>query len=128
MRRRLQSTAASLHEERGEIEPALALYRTVLRTRRTWSRRAPVVARILEKQGKAADARALWDEIVAAPPGKQGWLEAHYQSARLSVALGDQARACTVLRKVPDRHARQRQRRHAEEDPGDAARLSVVST
>jgi hypothetical protein len=59
------------------------------------------VARLLEKQGKAADARALWDEIVAGAPGKQGWLEAHYQSARLSLALGDQTRACAVLRKVP---------------------------
>jgi len=59
------------------------------------------VARLLEKQGKAADARALWDELVGTPPGKQGWMEAHYQSARLSVALGDQTRACTVLRQVP---------------------------
>jgi TolA-binding protein len=101
VRRRLQSTAASLHEERGEDDKALALYRAVLQDAPDVVSARAGVARLLEKQGKVADARALWDEIVAGPPGKQGWLEAHYQSARLSVALGDQARACTVLRKVP---------------------------
>lgn len=101
VRRRLQMTAASLHEERGALEPALALYRAVLQDAPgTVSARAGT-ARILEKQGESKEARALWDEIVSGPPGKQGWLEAHYQSARLSVVLGEQAAACTVLRKVP---------------------------
>jgi len=58
-------------------------------------------ARILEAQGKPADARALWDEVVAAPVGKPGWLEAHYESARLAVAGGDAQRACAVLKEVP---------------------------
>ena len=100
-RRRLQTTAASLHEERGELAPALALYRAVLEdSGDTVSARAGA-ARVLEAQGKAAEARALWDEIAGGGPGKSGWLEAHYQSARLSNALGDPARACTVLREVP---------------------------
>ena len=101
VRRRLQSTAASLHEERGELEPALALYRAVLKDGPDAVSARAGAARILEKQGKLGEARALWDEVIAAPPGKQGWMEAHYQSARLSVALGDQARACAVLRQVP---------------------------
>lgn len=101
VRRRLQSTAASLREEKGDLDAALALYRAVLQEAPdTVSARAGA-ARILEKQGKIAEARSLWDVIVDGPAGKQGWLEAHYQSARLSVALGEQARACTVLRKVP---------------------------
>ncbi len=100
-RRRLQTTAASLHEERGELAPALALYRAVLQeSADTVSARAGA-ARVLEAQGQPADARALWDEITAGGPGTSGWLEAHYQSARLSNALGEQARACTVLREVP---------------------------
>ena len=81
--------------------PRSRCYRAVLRTRPTSISARAGVARLFEKQGKLADARALWDEIVNGPTGKQGWMEAHYQSARLSVALGDQARACTVLRKVP---------------------------
>jgi tetratricopeptide (TPR) repeat protein len=101
VRRRLQSTAASLREERGEVEPALALYRAVLQDAPDVVSARAGVARLLEQQGKTADARALWDEIVGGPLGKQGWLEAHYQSARLSVVLGQQAQACTVLRKVP---------------------------
>lgn len=102
VRRRLQSTAASLREEKGDLDAALALYRAVLDDASdTVSARAGA-ARVLEKQGKLAEARALWDAIVDGPAGKQGWLEAHYQSARLSVALGDQPRACTVLRKVPN--------------------------
>ncbi len=101
VRRRLQSTAASLHEERGELEPALALDRAVLAEAPDVVSARAGAARILEKQGKVTDARALWDAIVDGPPGTQGWLEAHYQSARLSIALGDQARACTVLRQVP---------------------------
>ena len=101
VRRRLQSTAASLHEERGELEPALALYRAVLKDGPDAVSARAGAARILEQQGKVGEARALWDEVIAAPPGKQGWMEAHYQSARLSVALGDQARACAVLRQVP---------------------------
>ena len=101
VRRRLQSTAASLHEERGEFEPALALYRAVLKDAPDVVSARAGVARLLERQGKVGEARALWDEVIAAPPGKQGWMEAHYQSARLSLVLGDQARACAVLRKVP---------------------------
>ena len=101
VRRRLQSTAASLHEERGELEPALALYRAVLKDGPDAVSARAGAARILEKQGKLGEARALWDEVIAAPPGKQGWMEAHYQSARLSVALGDRVRACAVLRQVP---------------------------
>ena len=101
VRRRLQSTAASLHEEGGEIAPALVLYRAVLTDAPDVVSARAGVARILEQQGKAGEARALWDDVIAAPPGKQGWLEAHYQSARLSVVLGDQTRACAVLRTVP---------------------------
>jgi tetratricopeptide (TPR) repeat protein len=101
VRRRLQSTAASLHEEQGEREAALALYRAVLKEAPDVVSARAGVARMLEAEGKAGEARALWDEIVAAPPGKQGWMEAHYQSARLSLALGEQGRACEVLRKIP---------------------------
>lgn len=101
VRRRLQSTAASLREERGDLAPALALYRAVLRNAPDVVSARAGAARILEKQGKPAEARALWDEIVGGAPGTPGWLEAHYQSARLSVALGEQARACAVLRTVP---------------------------
>jgi tetratricopeptide (TPR) repeat protein len=101
VRRRLQATAASLHEERGELEPALALYRAVLKDGPDAVSARAGAARMLEAQGKLGEARALWDEVIAAPPGKQGWMEAHYQSARLSVALGDRARACAVLRQVP---------------------------
>ncbi len=101
VRRRLQSTAASLHEERGDVDPALALYRAILTEAPDVLSARAGAARMLEKQGKTTEARALWDEIVDGPPGKQGWMEAHYQSARLSVALGDQTRACTVLRQVP---------------------------
>jgi hypothetical protein len=101
VRRRLQSTAASLHEERGELAPALTFYRAVLQeSGDTVSARAGA-ARVLEAQGKTAEARALWDEITGGGPGKSGWLEAHYQSARLSNALGEPARACSVLREVP---------------------------
>ncbi len=101
VRRRLQSTAASLHEERGETEPALALYRTVLADAPDAVSARAGAARILEGQGKTDEARRLWDEVASAPPGKSGWLEAHYQSARLSLALGEQARACGVLKQVP---------------------------
>jgi TolA-binding protein len=101
VRRRLQSTAASLHEERGELEPALALYRAVLQDGPDVVSARAGAARVLEAQGKAGEARALWDEILTAPPGKPGWMEAHYQSARLSLALGEQARACQVLHEVP---------------------------
>jgi TolA-binding protein len=101
VRRRLQSTAASLHEEQGDLEPALKLYSALLQDAPDVVSARAGVSRILEAQGKKAEARAVWDAILTDPPGKQGWLEAHYQSARLSVALGDQARACTVLRQVP---------------------------
>lgn len=101
VRRRLQSTAASLYEERGELEPALALYRAVLKDASDVVSARAGAARVLEAQGKAGEARTLWDELIATPPGKQGWMEAHYQAARLSLVLGDQVRACTVLRTVP---------------------------
>ena len=101
VRRRLQSTAAALHEESGELGPALGLYRAVLKESPDVVSARAGAARVLEAQGKVADARTLWDEILAAPPGKAGFLESHYQAARLSVALGEQARACTVLKQVP---------------------------
>jgi len=101
VRRRLQSTAASLHEEAKELGPALSLYQAVLKDSADVVSARAGAARVLEAQGKLAEARALWDEILTAPPGKPGFLESHYQSARLSIALGDQARACTVLRQVP---------------------------
>lgn len=101
VRRRLQSTAASLHEEAGELGPALGLYQAVLKDSPDVVSARAGAARVLEAQGKVADARALWDEILGAGPGKPGFLESHYQSARLSVALGDKARACAVVRQVP---------------------------
>jgi tetratricopeptide (TPR) repeat protein len=101
VRRRLRSTAAALYEERGERDKALALYREILADEPDVLSARAGAARVLEAEGKSPDARALWDEIAAAPPERVGWLEAHYQSARLSVALGDAARACTVLREVP---------------------------
>ena len=101
VRRRLQSTAASLHEEAGELGPALGLYQDVLKNSPEVVSARAGAARILEAQGKIGEARALWDEILGAGPGKPGFLESHYQSARLSVALGDKARACTVAREVP---------------------------
>ena len=101
VRRRLGSTLAHLYEEAGERDKALALYREIIAAVPGAVSARAGAARILESQGKAADARALWDEITEAPSGKPGWLEAHYQSARLSVELGDPGRACTVLRQVP---------------------------
>jgi len=101
MRRRLQSTAAALREEQGDLAPALVLYRAVLRDAPDAVSARAGAARILEKQGQLGEARALWDEIVDGASGKQGWLEAHYQSARLSLAMGDRERACAVLRRVP---------------------------
>ena len=101
VRRRLQSTAASLHEESGDLGPALALYQAVLKDSPDVVSARAGAARVLEAQGKMAEARALWDEILTGGPGKPGFLESHYQSARLSVALGEQARACTVVRQVP---------------------------
>jgi hypothetical protein len=100
-RRRLRLTLAALHEEGGQGERALVLYREVLASEPEAVAARAGAARVLETQGKAGDARALWDEIVSAPAGRPGWLEAHYQSARLSVALGDAPRACTVLKEVP---------------------------
>ncbi len=126
MRRRLQSTAASLREERGDVEAALALYRAVLADAPDVVSARAGAARLLEKQGKLADARALWDEIVNGPTGKQGWMEAHYQSARLSVALGDQARACTVLRKVPAEMVVNANADTPKQHPGAAARVPAV--
>ena len=101
VRRRLRSTLAALYEEAGERDRALALYREVLATEPDVVSARAGAARILEAEGKPADARALWDEVAAAPVGKPGWLEAHYQSARLSVASGDAARACALLKEVP---------------------------
>jgi tetratricopeptide (TPR) repeat protein len=101
VRRRLRSTAAALSEENGDRAAALALYREILADEPDVVSARAGAARILEADGKGAEARALWDEVAAAPAGKPGWLEAHYQSARLSVAAGDAARACTTLKEVP---------------------------
>jgi TolA-binding protein len=101
VRRRLRSTLAALYEEGGQRDRALALYREVLATEPDVVSARAGAARILEAEGKASDARALWDEVLASPAGKPGWLEAHYQSARLSVASGDAQRACIVLKDVP---------------------------
>jgi Tfp pilus assembly protein FimV len=97
----LRSTLAALYEEGGDRDRALALYREVLATEPDVVSARAGAARILEAEGKPGDARALWDEVVASPVGKPGWLEAHYQSARLSVASGDPQRACGVLKEVP---------------------------
>ena len=101
VQQRLRATAARLYEDAGERDKALALYRESLAASPDAISARAGAARILEAQGKTGDARALWDEVSSAPPGKAGWLEAHYQSARLSVALGDAARACSVLKQVP---------------------------
>jgi tetratricopeptide (TPR) repeat protein len=101
VQRRLRSTLAALYEESGQTEKALAMYREILSTEPEVVSARAGAARILESQGKSGDARALWDEILTSSAGKPGWLEAHYQSARLAVAAGDAARACTVLREVP---------------------------
>jgi tetratricopeptide (TPR) repeat protein len=101
VRRRLQSTAASLREEAGELAPALALYQAVLKESPDVVSARAGAARVLEAEGKVGEARALWDAVLGAGPGKPGFLESHYQSARLSVALGDTARACEVVRQVP---------------------------
>ncbi len=101
VRRRLRSTLAALYEEGGQRDRALALYREVLANEPDVVSARAGAARILEAEGKPSDARALWDEILASPVGKPGWLEAHYQSARLSVATGDPQRACAVLKEVP---------------------------
>ena len=101
VKRRLRSTLAALYEESGQRDRALEVYRQVLASEPDVVSARAGAARILEAQGKPQDARALWDEILASPAGKPGWLEAHYQSARLSVASGDAQRACTVLKDVP---------------------------
>jgi len=100
-RRRLRSTAAALYEEAGDRDKALALYRDILAGEPDVLSARAGAARVLEAEGKSPEARALWDEIAAAPPERAGWLEAHYQSARLSMTLGDAPRACTMLREVP---------------------------
>jgi tetratricopeptide (TPR) repeat protein len=101
VQRRLRSTLARLYEDRGERVKALALYRELLSVEPDVVSARAGAARILEAEGNVADARALWDEVATPEPGRPGWLEAHYESARLSVALGEQARACSVLKKVP---------------------------
>lgn len=101
VRRRLRSTLAALYEENGQRDKALGIYREVLASEPDVVSARAGAARILEAEGKPQDARALWDEILTIPVGKPGWLEAHYQSARLSVASGDPQRACTVLKDVP---------------------------
>jgi tetratricopeptide (TPR) repeat protein len=101
VRRRLRSTLAALYEESGQRDRALGIYREVLASEPDVISARAGAARILEAEGKPQDARALWDEILTIPVGKPGWLEAHYQSARLSVASGDPQRACTVLKDVP---------------------------
>ncbi len=101
LKQRLRATAARLYEDAGERDKALALYRESLAASPDAIAARAGAARILEAQGKAGEARALWDEVSSLPQGKAGWLEAHYQSARLSIALGDPARACSVLKQVP---------------------------
>ncbi|HYC00330.1 MAG TPA: tetratricopeptide repeat protein [Candidatus Limnocylindrales bacterium] len=101
VRQRMRSTAASLNENAGQRERALALYRSVLEEKPEEVSARAGAARILEAQGNTTVARALWDEIVDSPETRAGWLEAHYQSARLSDSLGEKERACKVLRKVP---------------------------
>ncbi|HYC56050.1 MAG TPA: tetratricopeptide repeat protein [Candidatus Binatia bacterium] len=101
MRQRMRSTAASLHDNAGNRDKALALYRSVLEEAPDEVSARAGAARILEAQGNQSVARALWDEIVDSAQNRAGWLEAHYQSARLSDALGEKDRACRVVRKVP---------------------------
>lgn len=101
VRRRLRSTAAALYEEGGQRDRALALYREVLVSEPEVVSARAGAARILEAEGKPAEALALWDAILTTQAGKPGWLEAHYQSARLSIATGDAARGCTLLKEVP---------------------------
>ncbi len=101
VRRRLRSTLAALYEESGQRDRALGVYRELLASEPDVVSARAGAARILEAEGKPQDARALWDEILNSQAGEPGWLEAHYQSARLSVASGDTQRACTVLKDVP---------------------------
>jgi len=62
-------------EERGELEPALRLYRAELKAcPRRRGRRAGAAA-VLEAQGKAAEARGLWDEVRAGAAASRGWME-----------------------------------------------------
>jgi TolA-binding protein len=98
---RLRSTLASLYEESGEHERALAIYKALLAADPDAVSARAGAARVLESQNRASDARALWDEVATAPQGRAGWLEAHHQSARLSIALGEKDRACATLRAVP---------------------------
>jgi TolA-binding protein len=98
---RLRATLASLYEEAGDTAQALDQYRALLAADADALGARAGVARMLEADGKSEEARALWDDLLRVPEGKSGWLEAHYQSARLSLALGDTARACALLRAVP---------------------------
>ncbi len=101
-RYRLRSTLASLYEDAAEPERALALYRALLAEDADAVSARAGAARVLESTGRASEARGLWDEIATAPEGRTGWLEAHYQSARLSAALGEAARGCRLLDQVPE--------------------------
>jgi len=102
VRYRLRSTLASLYEDAEEPERALALYRTLLAEDADAVSARAGAARVLEATGRASEARSLWDEVAAAPQGRTGWLEAHYQSARLSAELGETQRGCTLLDQLPD--------------------------
>ncbi len=100
-RQRLRSTLASLYEQGGESEQALALYQALLRDDPNLVSARKGATRLLEAKGAQAEARDLWDQVAQAEDQRAGWLEACYQSARLSIALGESARACALLRKVP---------------------------
>jgi TolA-binding protein len=102
VRHRLRVTLASLYEDADESERALVLYREILADEPDAVSARAGAARVLEASGRAGEARALWDEITAAPQGRSGWLEAHYQSARLSAGLGEVERACALLGQVPE--------------------------
>ncbi|HEV8198647.1 MAG TPA: hypothetical protein VGS03_01350 [Candidatus Polarisedimenticolia bacterium] len=81
-----QSALASLALEAGDVAEAgrraETAWRAGDRSARTWATRA----RLLEEQGKEAEAEALWDEAVAALPGHPGILLA---AARSHARRGD---------------------------------------
>ena len=100
-RGRLRGTLGTLYEDAGESARALAIYESLLAEDPDILSARAGAARVLEDTGRAAEARALWDQVASAPARGAGWLEAHYQSARLSMALGEVERGCGTLREVP---------------------------